>query len=328
MPVSYSPSLRVAVLIPCLNEAASITTVVEDFHAALPGAVIYVFDNASSDATADRAKAAGAVVRREDRRGKGNVVRRMFADVDADIYVLVDGDATYDAASAPAMIQRLNDQDLDMVVAVRTGSTPDSYRAGHRFGNRAISGTVRYIFGEGVSDVLSGYRVFSRRFVKSFPSLSKGFDVETEMTVHALELWLAIDEMPSAYSARPPNSHSKLRTVRDGLRIAWIILTLVRDGKPIPFFFAIAGLLAAAAIILAVPIVGTFMETGLVPRFPTAILATGMMVVAVVSVACGLILDSISRGRVEMKRLHFLSLVGPRPTRPHHGEPPSHGQGG
>ncbi|MCB9959438.1 MAG: glycosyltransferase [Rhodospirillaceae bacterium] len=309
-------------MVPCLNEAATIAAVVDAFRASLPGAAIHVYDNASTDGTADTARAAGAEVRSEPRRGKGNVIRRMFADVDADIYVLVDGDATYSADAAPAMIARLWSEGLDMVVGRRVATSDVAYRTGHRFGNRAISGTIRYIFGDGVTDVLSGYRVFSRRFVKSFPAMSKGFDVETEMTVHALELRLAIAEMDTDYRARPTDSSSKLHTVRDGLRIAWTIFTLLRDGRPIPFFFVSAAVLAATAIILAVPIVATFMETGLVPRFPTAILATGMVLVSVVSMACGLILDSINRGRMEMKRLHFLAVAWRERASPAAPRPP------
>ena len=299
--------MAIAVVIPCLNEAQSIARVVSDFRKALPEARIYVYDNGSSDETVNEAVRSGAIVRIERMRGKGNVVRRMFADVDADLYFLVDGDATYNADAAPKMIEKMTTENLDMVVARRLAVSAESFPAGHRFGNRVISGAIHYVFGRGVTDVLSGFRLFSRRFIKSFPAMSSGFDVETEMTVHALELRLAIGQIDTAYRARQPGSTSKLKTVRDGILIARIIFNLIRYVKPIPFFFSSALLLFILSIFLAAPIVITFMETGLVPRFPTAILATGMTVVAVVSIACGLILDSVNRGRVEMKRLHFLS---------------------
>ena len=299
---------RVAVLVPCYNEASTVAGVVNAFQAALPSASVYVYDNNSTDGTAEHARAAGAVVRKETLQGKGNVIRRMFADVDADIYVLVDGDGTYDAASAPRMIDRLIEDDLDMVNAARDASDGTAYRLGHRFGNRLLTGIVSHIFGNRLSDMLSGYRVFSRRFAKSFPGLAHGFEIETELTVHALELRLPIAEIRAPYGARPPGSVSKLGTIRDGVRVLWTILVLVKEERPLPFFGLIAAILALSSVLLTVPIFITFVETGLVPRVPTAVLATGMMLLAFLSLACGLILDTVTRGRRELKRLHYLSI--------------------
>jgi hypothetical protein len=299
---------RVAVLVPCYNEASTVASVVKAFQAQLPSATVYVYDNNSTDGTADQARAAGAVVRKETLQGKGNVIRRMFADVDADIYVLVDGDGTYDAASAPRMIDLLIDGDLDMVNAARDATDGSAYRLGHRFGNRLLTGIVSRIFGNRLSDMLSGYRVFSRRFAKSFPGLSHGFEIETELTVHALELRLPMAEIRAPYGARPPGSMSKLGTIRDGIRVLWAILVLVKEERPLPFFSMIAVALAVSSVLLTVPLFITFVETGLVPRVPTAVLATGMMLLAFLSFACGLILDTVTRGRRELKRLHYLSI--------------------
>jgi glycosyltransferase involved in cell wall biosynthesis len=296
----------VAVLIPCYNEEAAIGQVVRDFRAALPTARIYVYDNNSKDRTVEVARAAGAVVCSERLQGKGNVVRRMLADVEAAVYVIADGDATYDAASAPAMVRKLVDEQLDMVVGGRVDSRAEAYRRGHRFGNAALTGTVSYLFGKRFTDILSGYRVFSRRFVKSFPALSGGFEIETELTIHALELRMPVAEVPTPYGVRPEGSASKLKTYSDGFRILWLILHLVRNEKPFQFFGWIAFGLAALAIVLAIPIVLTYLETGLVPRVPTAILATGLMIVSFLSLACGLVLDTVTRGRREMKRLAYL----------------------
>jgi hypothetical protein len=307
-PQALAAAPRVAVLVPCYNEAFTVAGVVKSFQAQLPSATVYVYDNNSTDDTAARAQAVGAVVRRETLQGKGNVIRRMFADIDADVYVLVDGDGTYDAASAPKMIDKLLDDDLDMVNAARDASEDASYRRGHRFGNRLLTGIVGRIFGNRLTDMLSGYRVFSRRFAKSFPGLSHGFEIETELTVHALELRLPIAEIRAPYGARPPGSLSKLGTIRDGIRVLWTILVLIKEERPLPFFSMIAASLALASIVLTVPIFITFMETGLVPRVPTAVLATGMMVLAFLSLASGLILDTVTRGRRELKRLHYLSL--------------------
>ena len=303
--------LRAAVLIPCLNEARTIGQVVADFRAALPDAEIYVFDNGSSDGTPEVAAEAGAVVRREPRAGKGHVVRRMFADVDADIYVLVDGDATYQADAAPAMISMLVDQQLDMVVGRRESETEAAYRTGHRFGNAVLTGFLARVFGTGFSDLLSGYRVLSRRFVKTFPCLSAGFEIETEMTVHALTLELPCGEVSTAYGARPEGSASKLRTFSDGLRIVRTMLGLLRQEKPAQFFGIAGAVIALVSIGLALPLVRTYLATGLVPRFPTAILCTGLMIVALLTFCCGLILDSVARSRMEARRLAYLRWDAP-----------------
>jgi glycosyltransferase involved in cell wall biosynthesis len=302
---------RVAVLVPCFNEEVAIAKVVADFRAALPQATVYVYDNNSTDGTATAARAAGAVVRRESRQGKGNVVRRMFADVGADVYVLVDGDATYDAPSAPAMIERLVDERLDMVVAARVEEGQQAYRRGHRTGNQLFTAFVASVFGPSFSDILSGYRVFSRRFVKSFPVLSSGFEIETELTVHALELELAVAEIPTPYYARPKGSVSKLSTWRDGLRILMLMVNLHRAEQPLAFFSAIGIAFAIASVGLAIPIFVTYFEEGIVPRIPTAILSTGLMLLASLSVVAGVVLDTVTRGRREMKRLAYLEQRAP-----------------
>ena len=302
---------RIAVLVPCYNEEAAIAQVVADFRAVLPDAAIYVYDNNSTDRTIEVARAAGAMVRRERRQGKGHVVRRMFGDVDADIYVLVDGDATYHAPSVHAMIARLLDGGLDMVVGARRDQEEAAYRPGHRLGNRILTGFVGHVFGAAFADMLSGYRVFSRRFVKSFPALSAGFEIETELTVHALNLELPVAEVETPYFARPAGSVSKLSTWRDGVRILRTIVRLYRAERPLPFFGGIGGLLALIAILLAVPIFVTYVEEGLVPRLPTALLSTGLMILAFLSVACGLVLDTVTRGRREMKMLAYLAQKAP-----------------
>jgi glycosyltransferase involved in cell wall biosynthesis len=299
---------RLAVLIPCYNEAAAIGQVVRDFRAALPAASIYVYDNNSSDATVEIAGAAGAVVRSERLQGKGNVVRRMFSDVEADVYVLVDGDATYDAASAPRLIARLLEDNLDMVVGSRVHTDTQAYRRGHRFGNRMLTGFVAWLFGKSFTDILSGYRVFSRRFVKSFPALSKGFETETELTVHALELRMPVAEVDTPYGVRPEGSASKLSTYRDGFRILRLILALHKHERPFQFFATVALLLALISVGLAVPIVLEWLRTGLVPRFPTAILATGVMILACLSLTAGVILETVTRGRLEVRRLVYLQI--------------------
>lgn len=299
---------RVAVLIPCHNEAAAIGKVVTDFQRALPAATIYVYDNNSTDRTIEEATAAGALVRRERLQGKGHVVRRMFADIDADAYVLVDGDDTYDAEVAPQMLDLLVDRQLDMVSAARLGGGAAAYRPGHRFGNFALTRIVTWIFGDGITDLLSGYRVFSRRFVKSFPALSSGFETETEFSVHALALHMPMQEVRATYRSRPTGSRSKLNTVVDGLRILRTIATLVQHERPLPVFSMTAVLLAITGILLGMPVVGDYIATGLVPRLPTALLATGLILLACLSLACGLILDAVGRGRREMKRLAYLSF--------------------
>ncbi len=303
----------IAVLVPCFNEAASVAMVVSEFRKHLPSAIVYVYDNASTDDTARRAREAGAVTRTEPLRGKGNVVRRMFADVQADVYVLVDGDATYDARSAPALVAALVDQSLDMVNGRRVATQGGAYRFAHRAGNTALSSLVSFIFGSGLSDILSGYRALSRRFVKSFPALSMGFEIETELTVHALELRMPMAEIDTPYRPRPKDSASKLSTTRDGMRILRLILTLVKEERPLAFFSSIALGLALVSLLLAWPLLTTFLETGLVPRLPTAVLATGAMLLAFLSFYAGLILETVTRGRRELKRLHYLSIPPVRP---------------
>jgi glycosyltransferase involved in cell wall biosynthesis len=300
-------SPRVAVLVPCFNEEAAIAIVVADFRKALPAADIFVYDNNSSDRTIAVAREAGAEVRSERRQGKGHVVRRMFADVDADIYVLVDGDATYDAASAPRMIETLLADHLDMVVGFRVDQVETAYRPGHRTGNWMLTGFLSSVFGQAFKDILSGYRVFSRRFVKSFPVLSDGFEIETELSVHALELALPVAEIETPYYVRPEGSFSKLNTWRDGFRILGTILKLYRSEKPLRFFTAIGIFLTLVSIGLAIPIIVTYLELGLVPRLPTAVLAMGLMILAVLSISSGLVLDTVTRGRREMKLLAYLS---------------------
>jgi glycosyltransferase involved in cell wall biosynthesis len=302
----------IAVIVPCMNEEATIGAVVRDFKAALPTATVYVYDNRSTDRTSDVAREAGAVVRKEPIPGKGNVVRRMFADVEADIYVLVDGDDTYKAADAPALVQSLSEGHLDMVNGMRVTDIQAAYRSGHRFGNLMLTGVVAKIFGNRFRDMLSGYRVFSRRFVKSFPALSAGFEIETELTVHALALNMPISEVETAYKDRPAGSTSKLRTYSDGIRILKTIIILTKEEKPLAFFTAVFAILTIISLILVYPIFVTFRETGLVPRFPTAILATGIMLLAFLSLACGMILDTVTRGRRELKRLHYLSIRAPQ----------------
>jgi len=304
-------SHQVAVLVPCYNEERAIAKVVADFRAALPGAAVYVYDNNSTDGTVAAARSAGAVVRRETYQGKGHVVRRMFNDVEADVYVLVDGDATYDAPSAPAMIAKLLEERLDMVVAARVDREAAAYRRGHRAGNRLLTGFVAHMFGRSFTDILSGYRAFSRRFVKSFPILSGGFEIETELTVHALELELPVGEIATPYYSRPIGSASKLSTYSDGFRILWTVLKLYRAERPLSLFGAFGIALAIMSIGLAIPIVITYVQEGLVPRLPTAVLSTGLMLLGFLSIACGLILDTVTRGRRELKLLAYLALRAP-----------------
>jgi glycosyltransferase involved in cell wall biosynthesis len=302
---------NVAVLVPCYNEATAIAKVVDDFRIALPGATIFVFDNNSTDDTAAAARAAGAEVFQEKHQGKGFVVRRMFTDVEADIYVLVDGDATYDAPSALAMIERLLKDRLDMVVGNRVDREAAAYRAGHRAGNWLLTSFVAAVFGSTFKDMLSGYRVFSRRFVKSFPVLSGGFEIETELTIHALELNLQAAEIDTPYYARSIGSASKLNTWRDGFRILGTIVNLYRAERPLAFFSAIGLALAIVSVGLAIPVFVTYLETGLVPRLPTAILSTGLMMLGSLALAVGLVLDTVTRGRRETKLLAYLSHRAP-----------------
>ncbi len=303
--------LRIAVLLPCYNEEAAIAQTVADFRAALPGAAVYVYDNNSTDGTREVAAAAGAIVRSERMQGKGHVVRRMFADVEADIYVMADGDATYDASAAPVLVSKLVDEQLDMVVGARRSEVDEAYRRGHRLGNRIFTGLLASLFGRSFSDIFSGYRVFSRRFAKSFPALSRGFETETEISVHALELAMPVGEVVTAYGARPEGSESKLSTYGDGWRIMTTILHLYRIERPVLFYGSFSLFLAALAVVLAVPLAITYFETGLVPRFPTAILVTGLMILAFLSFFTGLILDTVVRGRREVRRLHYLSFPAP-----------------
>jgi glycosyltransferase involved in cell wall biosynthesis len=301
----------IAVLLPCYNEEAAIARTVAGFQAALPDATIYVYDNNSKDGTVAEARKAGAVVRTERMQGKGHVVRRMFADIDADIYLMADGDLTYDPKAAPAMVRLLEDEGLDMVVGTRQHEAKDAYRGGHVLGNRLFTGLLSKLFGRSFSDIFSGYRAFSRRFVKSFPVLSQGFEIETEMSVHALELRLPVGEVATAYGARPEGSASKLSTYRDGWRILKTIATLYRMERPTLFFGLIGAFLLVAAILLAIPLVLTYIEIGEVPRFPTAILVTGMVIVAVLCFFAGLILDTVTRGRREVRRLAYLAQSKP-----------------
>jgi len=301
----------VAVLVPCYNEEATVGSVVRDFRTCLPHATVYVYDNNSSDRTIEEAEKAGATVHRQPLQGKGNVVRRMFADIEADIYILVDGDDTYDAASASEMIQRLMDESLDLVNGARIAESNEAYRAGHQFGNKLLTGLVRRIFGARMNDMLSGYKVLSRRFVKSFPALASGFETEIELSIHALELRMPIIEMPTPYRSRPENSVSKLSTYRDGFRILWTILVLTKEERPQILFSMIFAMLALVSLGLAGPLMLTYLETGLVPRLPTAVLACGTMLLAFLSLTCGLILDTVTRGRQEMKRIQYLAIPAP-----------------
>jgi glycosyltransferase involved in cell wall biosynthesis len=299
---------RIAVLIPCFNEAASIASVVQGFRSVLPQAEIFVFDNNSTDSTSSVADAAGASVRAERLQGKGNVVRRMFADIDADIYIMTDGDSTYDPRTAESMVNLLLSENLDMVVGARVAGHSGAYRRGHRLGNRILTAAVAHLFGNRFTDMLSGYRVFSRRFVKSFPAMSNGFETETELTIHALELSLPVSEIETPYIDRIPGSVSKLQTYRDGLRILRLIVVLYKNEKPLRFFSGIAAAFGAVALILGVPVVISFLETGLVLRQPTALLATGLVLLSAISFVTGLILDTVTRGRREIRRLAYLSI--------------------
>jgi glycosyltransferase involved in cell wall biosynthesis len=299
---------RIAILVPCYNEASTIAAIVRDFRACLPQARVYVFDNNSSDDTAAIARAAGAVVRLVPAQGKGSVVRRMFADIEADAYVMVDGDDTYDAAAAPRMVERLLAEGLDMLVGSRVAAQQEAYRFGHRFGNGLLTGTVAALFGRTFGDILSGYRVFSRRYVKSFAAHSTGFEIETELTVHALALRMPVAEVETVYKARPAGSFSKLNTYRDGFRILGTIVRLFKSERPLAFYsfgFAACALLSGA---LALPLLRTWLATGLVPRLPTAVLCTAIMLFGVVLLACGIILDAVTKGRIEQKRFAYLAV--------------------
>jgi len=299
-------SPKIAVIIPCYNEEAAIADVVHDFRSKLPEAKIYVYDNNSSDQTVAKARAAGAIVRHEAQQGKGHVVRRMFRDIDADYFLMVDGDNTYDIAVAPTMVKLAQEGPFDLVNCIRVESQTSAYRKGHRFGNRMLTGVVRRIFGNRARDMLSGYKVFSRRFVKSFPVLSHGFDIETELTVHALELAMPVAHVEGEYRGRPEGSESKLRTYTDGWRILRMILKLIRHERPILFYGAVAGILTLTSVALAAPVVATYFKTGLVPRLPTAVLATGIMLLAALCLSASVVLDTVTRGRREVRLLAYL----------------------
>lgn len=311
--VSILSNQRIAVIVPCYNEALTIGNIVRDFNTCLPQAAVYVFDNNSSDDTMAVARQAGAIVRSVPLQGKGNVIRRMFADVDADIYIMVDGDDTYDASVAPQLAEKLVAEGLDMVVGTRVTDEQEAYRFGHRFGNKLLTGCVSVVFGNTFTDMLSGYRVFSRRYAKSFAAHAAGFETETELTVHALELRMPVAEVATRYGARPEGSVSKLNTYRDGIRILWMITKLFKNEKPLHFFSLLAGLCVLAAGVLAVPLIETFLQTGLVPRLPTAVLCTGLSLFGVVLLSCGLILDTVTKGRIEQKRFAYLAIPGPVP---------------
>lgn len=310
--------LFIAVLIPCYNEEMTVKTVVNDFRKVLPSADIYVYDNASSDRTNEFAKQTDAIVRYEPLKGKGNVVHRMFADIEADLYIMVDGDATYDAASAPKLVDHLLDNNYDMVNGARVEQDVEggkAYRLGHKFGNQMFTNLVGSVFGKQFDDILSGYRVFSRRFVKSFPALSSGFEIETELTIHALELRLPVGELNTPYYDRPDGSESKLNTISDGIKIMKIIIKLIKEERPFQFFGIIGLILALLSLVLGYPLIPEFLETGLVPRIPTAILASVIMLLSFLSITCGLILETVTLGRKEIKRLHYLNIRDPRNRR-------------
>ena len=326
MTKTAASEVSIAVILPAYNEAATIVDVVAGFRAALPGAQIYVYDNNSTDETASLAAGSGAVVRRERMQGKGHVLRRAFADVDADVYVMADADGTYDAAAAPELVAELRIGPYDMVVGTRKGRSDEAYRHGHMAGNALFNLLLRTVFEDRFTDVFSGYRVLSRRFVKSFPSMSRGFEVETELSLHAIQLGAATSEIMTSYAARPTGSLSKLRTVRDGVRILWTLFRYLMHYRPFPFYGTLAGVLATVSLALGIPVVEEFMRTGFVPRIPTALLAVGIMLMAAGSFGSGLILDNIRQGLVELKRLQYLRIPPPDPgaavdhTRPQDGE--------
>jgi len=307
-PAAPAAAPKVAIIVPCYNEALTIADIVRDFNAVLPDATVYVFDNNSKDGTADIARKAGAVVRHVGAQGKGSVVRRMFADIEADAYVMVDGDNTYDASVAPQLIERLLNEGMDMLVGSRVTDEQAAYRFGHRMGNSLLTNCLSLVFGRTFTDILSGYRVFSRRYVKSFAAHSSGFEIETELTVHALELRMPVAEVETVYKSRPEGSVSKLNTYRDGFRILMTILRLFKSEKPLVFFSLLSSLFGLASVLLAIPLVVTFLETGLVPRLPTAVLCAALMLFGVVLLACGIILDAVTKGRIEQKRFVYLSV--------------------
>jgi glycosyltransferase involved in cell wall biosynthesis len=304
---------RIAVLLPAYNEQVAIGRVIQAFQAVLPQAAIYVYDNNSTDQTVAIARGCGAIVRHEARQGKGHVVRRMFADVDAEIYVMCDADDTYDVSTAQKLVRRLVDEHLDMVVGIRQSMSKTAYRPAHEFGNWMLTGLVRTIFGNEFHDMLSGYRIFSRRFVKSFPVMSQGFEIETELTIHALELEMPSVEVPIQFKERLAGSQSKLNTIGDGWQILWTIAALLKQERPMQLFSTIGALFILASVIIAYPLLTEFWATGLVPRLPTAVLSTGLMLLGWLCLFTGLILDTVTRGRQEIKRLRYLSLPSAMP---------------
>jgi glycosyltransferase involved in cell wall biosynthesis len=305
---------RIAILLPCYNEALTVANIVRDFNACLPNAPVYVFDNNSTDDTVAVARAAGAIVRTVNQQGKGNVIRRMFADIDADIYIMVDGDDTYDASVAPQLAEKLVAEGLDMLVGTRVTQEQEAYRFGHRFGNKMLTGFVAAVFGNTFTDMLSGYRVFSRRYAKSFAAHSAGFETETELTVHALELRMPVAEVETVYKSRPEGSVSKLNTYRDGVRILWMIIKLFKNEKPLQFFSIGASASLLLALALATPLLETYLQTGLVPRLPTAVLCVGLSLLSTMLLTCGLVLDTVTRGRIEQKRFIYLQIQAPAPA--------------
>jgi len=307
MPDKDGKDPKIAVLIPCYNEEVSIRSVIDGFNSELPGSEIYVYDNNSKDNTIAVSKSAGAKVFSVYLQGKGNVIRRMFADIDADVYILVDGDATYDPKSARGMIEKLLEEQLDMVVGTRRHEEKEAYRFGHTWGNKLLTNCVKRIFGGNFTDMLSGYRVFSKRYVKSFPAMAVGFETETELTVHALELRMPYAEVETPYGSRMDGSESKLNTYRDGVVILRTIVKLYAFERPFLFYGILSFLFCVAGVLLAIPVLEDFVKTGLVPRFPTAILSTGLMIFSAISFVTGLILESVTTGRREFKRLFYLA---------------------
>jgi glycosyltransferase involved in cell wall biosynthesis len=299
--------MNIAVLLPCYNEGSAIYNVVKAFKDTLPTAQIYVYDNNSTDDTRHQAALAGAIVRQELRQGKGHVVRRMFSDIEADIYIMADGDGTYDTASAPLLIQLLLENELDMVVGTRREQTDSAHRTGHKLGNILFNWALKILFLSPFKDIFSGYRVFSRRFVKSFPALSAGFDIETEMSIHTLFNQIPFMEFETPFFDRAEGTESKLSTFKDGIKIMWRMVHLFKEYKPMPFFGGIGSVLGLTALVLGFPILREFLATGLVPRIPTALLCTGLSVTAMLSFVCGFILDSLCRMRKENMRLFYLN---------------------
>jgi glycosyltransferase involved in cell wall biosynthesis len=300
--------IEIAILLPCYNEALTIATVVRGFKSALPGAHIYVYDNNSTDGTALAAMLAGAHVMRERRQGKGHVVRRMFSDIEADIYVMADGDGTYAPQDAEELVRTLLTERADMVVGTRRGVRADAGRQGHAAGNRLFNRLYRSMFSGDFTDIFSGYRAFSRRFVKSFPAISAGFEIETEMSVHASRLKLPVCEIELDYGRRPEGSHSKLATFRDGARILWMFLMLMKETRPFSFFGLISAAFAAASLAFMLPVLAAYFETGLVERMPTWVFSLALMLISFLMFTAGLILDSLSRARAEQLRIHYMSL--------------------